>query len=73
MGAQMDQSHINRSRLLDKEGLREALALPSTRMVDELVRRRRIPVIRLGYRTLRFNLADVEAALTKLTIKEVGR
>ena len=59
--------------LLDKEGLRQALNLTSTRMVDELVRRRKIPVIRLGYRTLRFNLAAVETALEKLTIREVGR
>ena len=42
-------------------------------MVDELVRRRKIPCIKLGYRTLRFKLEAVEAALEKLTIREVGR
>ena len=61
------------SRLLDKKELRQALNLPSTRMVDELVRRRKIPCIRLGHRTLRFKLEAVEAALEKLTVQEVGR
>jgi hypothetical protein len=59
--------------LLTKEELRAALNLPSTRMVDELVRRRKIPVLRLGYRTLRFDLAKVEAALEKLELKAVGQ
>lgn len=59
--------------LLNKSELRYALGLPSTRSIDQLVRKRKIPFIRLGHRTLRFNLADVEAALKKLTIKEVGR
>ena len=57
--------------LLTKEDLRAALNLPSTRSVDELVRKRRIPVIRLGHRTVRFSLAKVRAALEKLTIQEI--
>ena len=59
--------------LLDKEGLRRALNLPSTRMIDELVKRRKIPYIRFGHRTLRFDLVEVKAAIMKLTIREVGR
>ena len=59
--------------LLTKEQLRDALNLPSTRMVDELVRRRKIPVLRLGYRTVRFDLAKVHAALEKLELKAVGQ
>ena len=58
---------------LTKEQLREALNLPSTRMIDELVRKRKIPVIRLGHRTVRFDLVKVEAALDRLEFKEVGR
>jgi hypothetical protein len=60
-------------QLLTKEQLREALNLPSTRMVDELVRRRKIPVLRLGYRTVRFDLAKVQAALEKLELKAIGQ
>lgn len=59
--------------LLTKEQLRDALNLPSTRMVDELVRRRKIPVLRLGYRTVRFDLAKVQAALEKLELKAIGQ
>ena len=59
--------------LLTKDQLREALNLPSTRMIDELVRKRKIPVIRLGHRTVRFDLVKVEAALDRLEFKEVGR
>jgi hypothetical protein len=62
-----------RLQLLTKEELRLALNLPSTRMVDELVRRRKIPIIRLGYRTVRFDLAKVEAALEKLELKAIGQ
>ena len=59
--------------LLTKEELRHRLNLPSTRMVDELVLRRKIPVIKLGHRTIRFDYARVRAALDKLEIREVGR
>jgi hypothetical protein len=60
-------------QLLTKEQLRDALNLPSTRMVDELVRRRKIPVLRLGHRTIRFDLAKVQAALEKLELKAIGQ
>ena len=59
-------------RLITKEELRAALNLPSTRMVDELVRKRKIPVIRLGHRTVRFNLAKVVGALERLELKAIG-
>ena len=60
------------NELLTKEELRARLNLPSVRIIDTLVRRRKIPVIRLGYRTARFNLAKVQAALEKLTVREVA-
>jgi excisionase family DNA binding protein len=59
--------------LLTKEQLCAALNVHSTRMIDELVRKRKIPVIRLGHRTVRFDLAKVIAALEKLEIKAVGQ
>ena len=58
--------------LMTKEELRAALNLPSTRMVDELVRKRKIPVIRLGHRTVRFDVATVAAALARLERKAIG-
>ena len=42
-------------------------------MVDELVRKRKIPVIRLGHRTVRFDFVKVEAALERLELKAVGQ
>jgi hypothetical protein len=59
------------ARLLTKEDLRQALNLPSTRSVDELVRRRVISSIRMGWRTVRFNLATVLRDLEKVTIRAV--
>ncbi len=59
--------------LLTKHELAARLNLPSSRMVDELVRRRHIPVLRLGHKTTRFDWAKVCAALEKLEIKAVGQ
>ena len=57
--------------LLTKEQIREKLNLRSTRGVDELVRRRVIPVMVLGHRTRRFSWPAVQAALEKLTVKSI--
>jgi hypothetical protein len=64
---------IPADKFLTKEQIREHLNLPSTRMVDELVRKRKIPVIRLGHRTVRFDLAKVVAALERLELKALGQ
>ncbi len=58
---------------LSKEELRAALNLPSTRMVDEMMRKRRIPYIKLGHRTVRFSLSKVMTALGRLEVNAVGR
>lgn len=63
----------DRNLLLTKEELMTALALPSTRMVDELMRKRKIPYLRLGHKTVRFDLAKVLSAIQRLEVKEVGR
>ena len=57
--------------LLNKEELRQRLHLTSVRGVDEMVKRRKIPVIRIGHRTVRFSWPDVEAALEKFTVRAV--
>ena len=58
--------------LIDKEELRRILGLPSKAMVEQLMRKRKIPYIRLGYRTIRFSLPKVLAALERLEIRAVG-
>ena len=57
--------------LLTKKQLAERLGLTSTRSVDELVRRRAIPIVRLGHRTARFSWPDVRVAIDRLTVREV--
>jgi hypothetical protein len=57
--------------LLNKEQLRHRLNLPSVRGVDEMVKRRKIPVIRIGHRTVRFRWPDVVVALERLTLKAI--
>ena len=45
----------------------------SKRFVQTLVRRKAIPVIKLGRRCTRFNLDDVLAAVRKFEVQEMGR
>jgi hypothetical protein len=68
----MNVNKDSTENLLNKEELRLKLNLQSTRGVDELVRRRKIPVVKLGHRTVRFYWPDVQAAIAKLTLKAVG-
>jgi hypothetical protein len=58
---------------LTKEGVRARLGLPSTRIVEEMMRKRKIPFVKLGHKTVRFHWPNVEAALAKLEIHEAGR
>ena len=58
--------------LIDKEELRRRLNLPSVRMVEELMRKGKIPYVRLGHRTVRFSWAKVLAALKALEYRAVG-
>ena len=60
-------------RFIDKKELRKRLSLPSTRAVDEMMRTKRIPFLRLGHRTVRFDWPKVEKALERCEVKEVGR
>jgi len=54
------------SELIDKEELRRRLNLPSVRMVEELMRKRKIPFVKLGHRTVRFSWPKVLSAITAL-------
>jgi hypothetical protein len=64
---------VDPQRFLDKEQLRKTLGLSSTRAVDELMRTKRIPFLRLGHRTVRFDWPKVEKALSRFEVKEAGR
>ena len=60
------------SELIDKDEVRRRLDLPSIRMVEELMRKRKIPFIRLGHRTVRFSWAKVLAAVNALERRAIG-
>ena len=58
-------------RLLSKRELAAALNV-SERTIDNWLAQKRIPRLRLSARLTRFILANVEAALARYEIKEVG-
>ena len=58
--------------LLTKEQLRECLNLPSTKMVDAMMRKRMIPYQKWGHKTVRFELSKVLKALAKFECAAVG-
>ena len=43
------------------------------RTIDNLVRERRIPVVRIKPRLIRFNFDRVQQALDHLEVREIGR
>ncbi len=63
------QSHEG---LMTKEELCKFLKLDDAECVDRLRRAKKIPAIRLGYKTYRYQIDKVQAALAKLEIKEAG-
>jgi excisionase family DNA binding protein len=58
--------------LTDIDGIASALGV-SRRYVQSLVKRKVIPVIRLGRRCTRFDLARVLAAVKRYEVIEMGR
>lgn len=57
--------------LLTAQQLASELNLPNAGTVKALARKRKIPVTRFGYRTLRFDLERVRAALSKLEVRAI--
>lgn len=55
-------------KLTDKNGIAEQLGT-TPEMVEQLTRKKLIPYVRLGHRTLRFDPDEVAAAIKRLTIK----
>jgi hypothetical protein len=54
------------SELIDKDELPRRLNLLSVRMIEGLMRKRKIPYVRLGHRTVRFSWPKALAAVTAL-------
>jgi hypothetical protein len=61
-------NHNQSNRLLNKQELAEEINQPPT-TINKLRRERKIPAIRIGYRSYRYNLAKVLRALSRLEIK----
>lgn len=57
--------------LLTKKELAVKINAPSTKLIDELMRSRKIPFLRLGHRTVRFDWEKVQAALARLEVHVV--
>ena len=59
----------SQSPYLTREELRQILNLPSVKVIDSMVARKQIPVIKMGHRTRRFYLPAVVKALEQLTVQ----
>ena len=63
----------SQTRLVTKAQLRDALGFKSVRTIENLMRRRAIPYVRLGHRSVFFEIDKVRAALAKFERKAVGQ
>jgi hypothetical protein len=63
-------SMLENKSLVDDEVVAKALQIPVVQ-VGNLRRARKIPFVRLGHRTIRFDLAQVMKAVQRFEIKEV--
>lgn len=61
-----------REKLLNIQELSAEINLP-VRTIRTLLQKRRVPCIKLGHRTMRFNPAKVMAALDRFEVREFGR
>jgi hypothetical protein len=62
----------NDAGLVNKRVVAQATSA-STRSVDNWIRERKIPVVRISKRCVRFHLPSVLATLRKFEVKEAGR
>ena len=63
---------VNGDGLVNKRAVSLAISM-STRGVDNLVRERKIPIVRITKRCVRFHLPSVLAALRRYEVIEAGR
>lgn len=57
--------------LLTKQELAKKLNVSSIRVIEEMMRSRKIPFLKLSYRTVRFDWRKVQSALARLEVSEV--
>ena len=60
------ESNLGPEPLIDATEVAKFLGLAGPKSVHTLARRRRLPVYRLGPKTMRFRLSEVQAALDRL-------
>jgi len=58
-------------KLLNVYALSEARGIP-VRTLRSFVTNKKIPFIKMGHRTILFDLAKVDAALARYEVKEIG-
>ena len=61
-----EYEYLNKKELAGRLGV-------SRRGVEEMMRRRKIPFLALGHRTVRFHWPSVEKAIGKLEHKAIGQ
>jgi excisionase family DNA binding protein len=66
MRAGQTPDYLNKSQLAERLGV-------TRRVVEEMMRRRKIPYLSLGHRTVRFFWPTVERALSKFEHRAVGQ
>lgn len=65
-------ARMNAIHYLNKLELAERLGT-TKRGVEEMMRRRKIPFLKLGHRTVRFDWQSVEKAVSRLEYRAVGQ
>jgi len=63
---------VSRPNLIDGKELASRLNAPSQRILAEMRRKRMIPYIKLGHRTIRYSWPRVLEALSRFEIRAVG-
>ncbi len=58
-------------KLLTAAELAEAVPFPSEATVNRLRRKKKIPCVKIGYRTIRYDLERVRTALGKLEVTAI--
>jgi excisionase family DNA binding protein len=59
------------AKLLTAEQVADEIGLEESTVI-RLRKQRKIPAVKLGYRTFMFRLSSVESALDKLEVKAIG-
>jgi hypothetical protein len=65
---------MSRANLVDSDGLRKILEAPwlTEFKLAEMRKRKQIPFVKLGWRTILYDPDKVRAALDRFEVKEVG-